>query len=98
VTIVSQMVLADERSTTPENVGGFLEAMEEARSPSMGGRIRKAASIHQSSGIENPIDFEGTGVSGLPEAQLDRFSLRFLINPGRQASSVMLDRQHYIPA
>ena len=75
--IFAQIVLADEiNRTTPRTQAALLEAMAE-------GRVTVDGVTHDLSppflviATQNPIDHEGT--FPLPEAQLDRFLLRFSI-------------------
>jgi len=76
--IFAQVVLADEiNRATPRTQAALLEAMGE-------GRVTVDGVTHQLEppflviGTQNPIDHEGT--FPLPEAQLDRFLMRFSLN------------------
>ena len=73
--LFAQVVLADEiNRTTPRTQAALLEAMAE-------GRVTVDGTTHQLGppfllvATQNPIDHEGT--FSLPEAQLDRFLMRF---------------------
>jgi MoxR-like ATPase len=89
--LFANIVLADEiNRTTPRTQAALLEAMAEAR-------ITVDGTTHQLSApfivvaTQNPIDHEGT--FPLPEAQLDRFLMRFKIGyPSMDEELKMLDR------
>ena len=73
--IFSQIVLADEiNRATPRAQAALLEAMGE-RSVSVDGETRILNPPFIVIATQNPIDHEGT--FPLPEAQLDRFLMRF---------------------
>jgi len=73
--IFSQIVLADEiNRTTPRTQSALLEAMAE-RQVSVEGATRPLERPFLVIATQNPIDHEGT--FPLPEAQLDRFLMRF---------------------
>ncbi len=73
--IFAQIVLADEiNRTTPRTQAALLEAMAEAR-VSVDGTTHVLERPFLVIGTQNPVDHEGT--FPLPEAQLDRFLMRF---------------------
>lgn len=73
--IFSQIVLADEiNRTTPRTQAALLEAMAESR-VTVDGTTYTLKPPFLVIGTQNPIDHEGT--FPLPEAQLDRFLMRF---------------------
>lgn len=73
--IFAQVLLADEiNRTTPRTQAALLEAMAETR-VTVDGVTRKLAPPFLVIATQNPIDHEGT--FPLPEAQLDRFLMRF---------------------
>ncbi|MFO0871163.1 MAG: MoxR family ATPase [Pirellulales bacterium] len=73
--IFAQVVLADEiNRTTPRTQAALLEAMAESR-VTVDGVTRKLAPPFLVIATQNPVDHEGT--FPLPEAQLDRFLVRF---------------------
>ncbi|MCR4416090.1 MAG: AAA family ATPase, partial [Thermoguttaceae bacterium] len=73
--IFAQIVLADEiNRTTPRTQSALLEAMAEGR-VTVDGVTRPLAPPFLVIATQNPIDHEGT--FPLPEAQLDRFLMRF---------------------
>ena len=75
--IFSHLVLADEiNRATPKTQSALLEAMQE-RSVTVGGKIRKLDLPFFVLATQNPIDQEGT--YPLPEAQLDRFFYKLLV-------------------
>ena len=76
--IFSHLILADEiNRATPKTQSAMLEAMQE-RSVTAGGEIRKLDSPFFVLATQNPIDQEGT--YPLPEAQVDRFMLKTVID------------------
>ena len=73
--IFAQIVLADEiNRTTPRTQSALLEAMAERR-VTVDGMTRELQPPFLVIATQNPIDHEGT--FPLPEAQLDRFLMRF---------------------
>src|SRR2546428_7464376 len=76
--IFAHLVLADEiNRATPKTQSAMLEAMQE-KSVTAGGEIRKLVEPFFVLATQNPIDQEGT--YPLPEAQLDRFFFKLLVN------------------
>jgi MoxR-like ATPase len=72
------MVLADEiNRTPPKTQAALLEAMEE-RQTTIDGERYPLSPLFTVLATENPIEYEGT--YPLPEAQLDRFLLKILID------------------
>ena len=81
--IVAQIVLADEiNRATPKTQSALLEAMEESQI-TVDGDTHQLADPFIVLATENPIEYEGT--YPLPEAQLDRFLLKILIDYPEQA-------------
>src|SRR4051795_2157150 len=75
--IFSQIVLADEiNRATPKTQSALLEAMQE-RQVTSGGAIHKLEEPFFVMATQNPIEQEGT--YPLPEAQLDRFFFKLLV-------------------
>jgi MoxR-like ATPase len=73
--IFAQVVLADEiNRTTPRTQAALLEAMAESR-VTVDGETHRLGPPFLVIATQNPIDHEGT--FSLPEAQLDRFQMRF---------------------
>jgi MoxR-like ATPase len=76
--IFSNLILADEINRAPAKVqAALLEAMEE-RQVSVAGTTHKMDPLFMVLATQNPIEQEGT--YPLPEAQLDRFVMKVLIN------------------
>ncbi|HQZ82345.1 MAG TPA: MoxR family ATPase [Pyrinomonadaceae bacterium] len=76
--IFTDILLADEiNRTPPKTQAALLEAMEE-RQTTIDGESYKLSPIFTVLATENPIEYEGT--YPLPEAQLDRFLLKILID------------------
>src|SRR6266849_9616085 len=89
--IFAQIVLADEiNRATPKTQSALLEAMQE-HSVTIGGTIHRLKEPFFVMATQNPIEQEGT--YPLPEAQLDRFFFKLLVNySGRQEMAAILDR------
>jgi MoxR-like ATPase len=89
--IFAQIVLADEiNRATPKTQSALLEAMQEHQ-VTAGGSIRKLEEPFFVMATQNPLEQEGT--YPLPEAQLDRFFFKLLVQySGREELKVILDR------
>ena len=76
--IFTDILLADEiNRTPPKTQAALLEAMEE-RQVTIDGEAHALSPIFTVLATENPIEYEGT--YPLPEAQLDRFLLKILLD------------------
>jgi MoxR-like ATPase len=76
--IFTDILLADEiNRTPPKTQAALLEAMEE-RQVTIDGECQTLPAIFTVLATENPIEYEGT--YPLPEAQLDRFQLKILLD------------------
>ncbi|MFO7901079.1 MAG: MoxR family ATPase [Pirellulaceae bacterium] len=91
--IFAQLVLADEvNRTTPRTQAALLEAMGEGR-VTVDGTTHPLTPPFLVIATQNPIDHEGT--FPLPEAQLDRFLMRFKLGyPTMDEELKMLDMLH----
>jgi MoxR-like ATPase len=89
--IFAHLVLADEiNRATPKTQSALLEAMQE-HSVTAGGEIRRLPRPFFVLATQNPIDQEGT--YPLPEAQLDRFFFKILVQyPTREDLTEVLNR------
>src|SRR6266568_9613021 len=89
--LFTQIVLADEiNRATPKTQSALLEAMQE-HSVTVGGTIHRLQEPFFVMATQNPIEQEGTYL--LPEAQLDRFFFKLLVNySGRDEMATILDR------
>ena len=89
--IFAQIVLADEiNRATPKTQSALLEAMQE-KQVTAGGAVRKLEEPFFVMATQNPLEQEGT--YPLPEAQLDRFFYKLLVQySGRDELKVILDR------
>jgi MoxR-like ATPase len=89
--IFSQIVLADEiNRATPKTQSALLEAMQE-KQVTAGGTIRKLEEPFFVMATQNPLEQEGT--YPLPEAQLDRFFYKLLVQySDRNELRSILDR------
>jgi MoxR-like ATPase len=76
--VFTDILLADEiNRTPPKTQAALLEAMEE-RQVTIDGEAYQLSPIFTVLATENPIEYEGT--YPLPEAQLDRFLLKILLD------------------
>ncbi|MBI2195008.1 MAG: MoxR family ATPase [Planctomycetes bacterium] len=76
--IFAHIVLADEiNRATPKTQSALLEAMQE-RGVTVGGRLHRLEEPFLVMATQNPIEMEGT--YPLPEAQLDRFLVKLMVN------------------
>jgi MoxR-like ATPase len=89
--VFTHVLLADEiNRTPPKTQSALLEAMEE-RQVSADGVTRALPDPFLVAATQNPIEHEGT--YSLPEAQLDRFLLKLVIDvPDRDAEVAVLRR------
>jgi MoxR-like ATPase len=82
--IFTDILLADEiNRTPPKTQAALLEAMEE-RQATIDGEPHQLSPLFTVLATENPIEYEGT--YPLPEAQLDRFLLKILIDYPTEAA------------
>jgi len=89
--VFSNLVLADEiNRATPKTQSALLEAMQE-RTVTSGTTTHHLEAPFLVMATQNPIEMEGT--YPLPEAQLDRFLMKILVNyPTRDELSIVVDR------
>lgn len=89
--LFANLVLADEVNRAPAKVqSALLEAMEEQQI-TIGDQTMKLPQPFLVMATQNPIEQEGT--YPLPEAQVDRFMLKVLVDfPGRGEESAIIDR------
>jgi MoxR-like ATPase len=89
--IFTDVLLADEiNRTPPKTQSALLEAMEE-RQTTIDGERFPLSPLFTVLATENPIEYEGT--YPLPEAQLDRFLLKILIDyPEQEAEQEIIAR------
>lgn len=89
--IFAQIVLADEiNRATPKTQSALLEAMQE-HSITVGGTQHRLQEPFFVMATQNPIEQEGT--YPLPEAQLDRFFFKLVVNySSREEIGLILDR------
>jgi MoxR-like ATPase len=97
--VFSQMLLADEINRAPAKVqSALLEAMQE-RQVTIGGESHRLPRPFFVMATQNPIEQEGT--YPLPEAQVDRFLLKLLVDyPTADEERVILGRMggHDVPS
>src|SRR5437588_11367958 len=89
--LFAQIVLADEiNRATPKTQSALLEAMQE-HSVTVGGTVHKLQEPFFVMATQNPLEQEGT--YPLPEAQLDRFFFKLLVQYStREEMSTIVDR------
>ncbi|HYO81175.1 MAG TPA: AAA family ATPase, partial [Bryobacteraceae bacterium] len=89
--IFANLVLADEiNRATPKTQSALLEAMQE-RTVTSGTATHTLEAPFLVMATQNPIEMEGT--YPLPEAQLDRFLMKILVNyPSRAELSIVVER------
>jgi MoxR-like ATPase len=89
--IFTSILLADEiNRTPPKTQSALLEAMEE-RQATIDGERHELPPLFTVLATENPIEYEGT--YPLPEAQLDRFLIKILIDyPTVEAEQEIISR------
>lgn len=90
--VFTNILLADEiNRTPPKTQSALLEAMEE-RQVSVDGDTRKLPVPFMVAATMNPIEYEGTYT--LPEAQLDRFLLKLVLDLPERVSEVEVLTRH----
>ncbi|HXH36713.1 MAG TPA: MoxR family ATPase [Plantibacter sp.] len=90
--VFTNILLADEiNRTPPKTQSALLEAMEE-RQVSVDGRSRPLPDPFIVAATQNPIEYEGTYT--LPEAQLDRFLLKLVLDIPERDAEVEVLRRH----
>jgi len=90
--VFTNILLADEiNRTPPKTQSALLEAMEE-RQVSVDGETRKLPVPFMVAATMNPIEYEGTYT--LPEAQLDRFLLKLVLDLPERDNEVEVLRRH----
>jgi len=89
--VFAHFLLADEINRAPAKVqSALLEAMQE-RQVTLAGETRPLPSPFLVLATQNPIELEGT--YPLPEAQVDRFMLKVVVDyPGREEEREIVDR------
>jgi MoxR-like ATPase len=88
--VFAHIVLADEiNRATPKTQSALLEAMQE-QSVTVGGKIHRLENPFMVLATQNPIEMEGT--YPLPEAQVDRFFFKLLLQfPSREELARIAD-------
>jgi MoxR-like ATPase len=90
--VFTNIMLADEiNRTPPKTQSALLEAMEE-RQVSVDGETRKLPVPFMVAATMNPIEYEGTYT--LPEAQLDRFLLKLVLDLPERDNEVEVLTRH----
>ena len=91
--VFADVVLADEINRAPAKTqAALLEAMQEGQT-SIDGTTHALSPILTVLATQNPIEYEGT--YPLPEAQLDRFMMKIVVNyPTLEAERLMIARMH----
>jgi MoxR-like ATPase len=90
--VFTNILLADEiNRTPPKTQAALLEAMEE-RQVTVEGRPRLLPDPFLVAATQNPVEYEGT--YPLPEAQLDRFLLKLVVQPPSRDAEIELVTRH----
>jgi len=90
--VFTNILLADEiNRTPPKTQSALLEAMEE-RQVSVDGETRKLPVPFMVAATMNPVEYEGTYT--LPEAQLDRFLLKLVLELPERGDEVEVLTRH----
>ncbi|MBI3943870.1 MAG: MoxR family ATPase [Chloroflexi bacterium] len=91
--VFTQILLGDEINRAPAKTQSALfEAMEE-RQVTIDGQLYPLPAPFMVLATQNPVEYEGT--YPLPEAQLDRFMFKILVNyPSQEAEREVLRRYH----
>lgn len=90
--VFTNILLADEiNRTPPKTQSSLLEAMEE-RQVSVDGVSRKLPEPFLVAATQNPVEYEGT--YSLPEAQLDRFLLKIVLDLPERDIEIEVLRRH----
>ena len=91
--IFTELLLADEINRAPAKTqSALLEAMQE-RTITVDGECHPLSDFFTVFATQNPVDQEGT--YPLPEAELDRFLFKILVDyPGEKDEQTMLERHH----
>jgi MoxR-like ATPase len=90
--VFTNILLADEiNRTPPKTQSALLEAMEE-RQVSVDGETRKLPVPFMVAATMNPIEYEGTYT--LPEAQLDRFLMKLILDLPERTDEIEVLRRH----
>jgi MoxR-like ATPase len=91
--VFTNILLADEvNRTPPKTQSALLQAMEE-RCVSIDGEDHSLDGVFFVAATQNPIEYEGT--YPLPEAQLDRFLMKVIVDyPGEADELEVLKRSH----
>ncbi|GMU21586.1 MAG: ATPase AAA [Phycisphaerae bacterium] len=89
--VFADLVLADEINRAPAKTqSALLEAMQE-RQATIDGHPHPLSRVFTVFATQNPVEFEGT--YPLPEAQVDRFLIKILVEyPGEEHEAAILDR------
>src|ERR1044071_5830686 len=91
--IFSNIVLIDEINRAPAKTQAALFEVMEERQVTIDGRTYKMKSPYLVVATQNPIEHEGT--YRLPEAQLDRFLFKIVVNyPNLEQETDIISRQH----
>jgi len=90
--VFTNIMLADEiNRTPPKTQSALLEAMEE-RQVSVDGESRTLPVPFMVAATMNPVEYEGTYT--LPEAQLDRFMLKLVLDLPDRTTEIEVIRRH----
>jgi MoxR-like ATPase len=90
--IFSEIVLIDEINRAPAKTQAALFEVMEERQVTVDGFTRKMSDLYQIVATQNPVEQEGT--YRLPEAQLDRFLMKIIINYPQPEEEFTILKRH----
>jgi MoxR-like ATPase len=91
--VFSELVLIDEINRAPAKTQAALFEVMEERQITVDGFTRKMGDLYMALATQNPIEQEGT--YRLPEAQLDRFLMKIIVNyPSAEEEYTILKRHN----
>ena len=90
--IFSEIVLIDEINRAPAKTQAALFEVMEERQVTVEGFTRKMGSLYMVVATQNPIEQEGT--YRLPEAQLDRFLMKIIVNYPKAEEEFEILKKH----
>ncbi len=93
--LFGDIILADEINRAPAKTqAALLEAMQE-QNVTIDGETHRLSTMFMVVATQNPLEYEGT--YPLPEAQLDRFLMKIMVDyPAEEAEKAMLLKMHHL--
>ncbi|MDR0683424.1 MAG: MoxR family ATPase [Dysgonamonadaceae bacterium] len=90
--VFSEMVLIDEINRAPAKTQAALFEVMEERQVTVDGFTRKMNDVYMVIATQNPVEQEGT--YRLPEAQLDRFLMKVVVNYPHPEEELLILKRH----